>query len=436
MATIYDEERKKRMRPEGAYSATDAAGAALPATDSTDEAGSSYGQQMTNVGGAIARGVGNLADAAGTAAGTAVKTLVSAPGYGMNAGMVAPGSLAPPGVGAGRGVVNPELVVPAAAPAGGAYAGRGTVNPALALDPSRLANVPNLGGDIGQPVAGAAGVRKIVSGGRTLYSNVPGGDNDVLMSGKPGVQTAPALGVVQPGTGSPTPGGEGSVYIPGVNAPLTQYEQETAARNAGVRSVFTGGGSRQDVAREQMANQAAIAAAGNETSRANNQATNATSLQAQQIHADAGRYGVDVGARTAGAKLAVEAPEQLAKTQLAISTLTARKEYADALASGDPKRVAKAENTLRAIQGKYEKDEKPVRHLVVQGGQQIVDGQLVHQPSVVFNPDTGEFLAPPQGGAGAAPGLGAVKPTPKGDYEALPRGASYIGTDGKKYIKG
>lgn len=46
-----------------------------------------------------------------------------------------------------------------------------------------------LGGKTGTAIHGAPGVRKFVTpDGRTLYSNVAGGDNDTLMSGKPGLQ--------------------------------------------------------------------------------------------------------------------------------------------------------------------------------------------------------------------------------------------------------
>lgn len=421
---VTDDERKKRAPGLGVSVPTAPAPQPVDDVQLARDSTMSYGDQMSNVGGALARGVA-----------TGLKTIVSAPGYGFNAPAPAPAPVATVDAGAGRGTVNPPAVVPTVDTTG-IGAGRGSINPPLVSAEARpdLAATPNLNGDVGLGVPGASGVRRITTpGGGTLYSNVPG-DNagqgyGVSVAGGDDVtgRNLRAANIYA----SMREGQAGGSYIPGVNAPASQYEQETAARNAGVVSNVAGISAREQA---RLDNARRIAAESNATSRANNQDSNATAAQGQQTAAQTTRYGVDAAAATAANKLAIETPEQVAKTQLAVSTLAARKEYADALASGDAKRVSRAEDNLRAIQGKYEKEARPVRQLVVPGGQQVIDGQLVHAPSQVYDPDTGKFIAPPS--PAAAPAAGAVAATPRSDYDKLPRGAKYIGPDGKQYIKG
>lgn len=60
-------------------------------------------------------------------------------------------------------------------------------------DPGRPASPPTLRGQTGADVYGAPGVSKFTQGGKTLYSNVTGPDNDKLMSGGAGVSTVPGM---------------------------------------------------------------------------------------------------------------------------------------------------------------------------------------------------------------------------------------------------
>lgn len=53
---------------------------------------------------------------------------------------------------------------------------------------------------------------------------------------------------------------------------------------------------------------------------------------------------------------------------------------------------------------------------------------------VLYNSATGEIVRP--GDAGAAGGAGAPKVTPKAEYDKMPKGARYVGPDGKTYVKG
>ncbi len=101
--------------------------------------------------------------------------------------------------------------------------------------------------------------------------------------------------------------------------------------------------------------------------------------------------------KTAAEQLAAGKPKSEAENKQAVLALNAQMEYAAAIESNDPKRIAKAEARLRGLQGKYDKDPAPVRKLVVPGGQQLIDGQLVTVPSTVFDPDTNQYI--PQPGA-------------------------------------
>lgn len=109
---------------------------------------------------------------------------------------------------------------------------------------------------------------------------------------------------------------------------------------------------------------------------------------AQRLKLDAKNAGV------ANAKAGTE-------NKLAVQTLNAKMAYAAALESGDAAKIAKAADRLRAMQGKYEKENPPVRKLVVPGGQQVIDGQTVTQPSSVYDPDTDRWITPPKAGGGA-----------------------------------
>lgn len=67
------------------------------------------------------------------------------------------------------------------------------------------------------------------------------------------------------------------------------------------------------------------------------------------------------------------------------------------------------------------------RYTVVPGGQEIdpISNQLVTRPAQVFNNQTGQFIQMQQQSV----------PTPRKDYDALPKGSAYIGPDGRRYIK-
>lgn len=295
----------------------------------------SYGQQMANVGGFF---------------GNAVKSLVSAPGYGFNA------PAAVPDAGAGRGQVNPAAVIPNASAtlaattlppdvtASTAGAGRGTLNPPIASATGAarpdLAGIPSLGGSTGTAVDGAAGVRKFVQGGKTLYSNVAGADNDKLMSSTPGVQTIPA----QSG------GAIATMSAPSPTAAKAQYDQEVAdAAATNARGGFNTGQTDQSPRAMILSQLAGRKLSVRGAQLLGGLATSDASTGAQI-------YGTNVGAGTAAARLATETPEIQARTaemaaqaKLRQGTIVAQQAM---MAAKTPEEREVAEQNLRATLGK------------------------------------------------------------------------------------
>ncbi len=383
-------------------------------------------------------------------------------------------------VGAGRGTVNPPVVNPMAAmpsvqpTTSAAGAGRGSVNPAPAainqpagagrgfvnptpVDPNGPAPSwnPNttvtLGGQAGAAVQGAPGVSKFTTAdGRTLYSNVTGNDNNVLMSSRPGVQTIPAA--------APTGGAS-----PAAAAMSAGYDQPGVMSNGGGMRVIggpsagffrtaNGGGiaetpslstlGNKDISARELArlnNASGIAAGHDATLMADAQGRAAAQLAGQQISADAQRYGTDSNAKTAAQRLAMDAgvhsqdaPLKASQVKLAQQTDTAR---AAVLAAKTPEAKAAAEETLRTLQGKSEVAEL-YSTTVVPG---VVDALGNKSPSTIVVTDrrTGKPVSYSAEGRPLAdqPAAGAPKVSTKADFDKLAPGTTYTGADGKTYRK-
>lgn len=116
-------------------------------------------------------------------------------------------------------------------------------------------------------------------------------------------------------------------------------------------------------------------------------------------------------------RVKVAEDEARIRNTAAITKMAAEQRYAAALAKGDEKEIKAAEDNLRAVQGKWEKAKPPPRQLVVPGGQAVIDGQTVTQPSMVFDPDTGKYILPQ-----------AAEKAPYPDNTRL------TGKDGKTYV--
>ncbi len=198
-----------------------------------------------DVGTQVAQGAGRLGGAAaGAGAGAALGSVVPVAGTAIGGilGGIAGYYGADKAIEAGRSAVGVSTAAPAAAmpssiaalaapvprPAAAmptiagmstAGASRGTVNDTMAaapLNPAAQAMGPTLDSAInsrnGMAVQGAEGVRKFATAdGRTLYSNVAGNDNNVLMSGQPGAQVIPAGD--QPGAAGSMAGGAGGADL-------------------------------------------------------------------------------------------------------------------------------------------------------------------------------------------------------------------------------
>lgn len=346
-----------------------------------------------------------------------------------------PAGVVPSTAGAGRGSaasfgVNPNAPVmpaPAAAtqaqmplPAGvspsDAGAGRGSLNPALAgtvapddLSGPRLAGA--VGSTAGMPVDGADGVRKFkTQDGRTLYSNVAGAaDNNKLMSANPGLQTIPSFQGT--GAGPATAGGAPALGARGAGSGSLD-QQLSAARSAAADrgdwdaikasyaaqgQTFNGGSPPQATGvigqiQADLANGKRLTARGaqvlNEAMRAQNEQTqqgSIASLGARRLALDTATHAQD-------------APLKGAQAAGAVQVQAAKDAYAKAAASGDQKAMAQAEETLRVMGVGRDRNIPPPRQLVVPGGttpDPANPGQYIHQPSMVFNPDTGQFVQPP-----------------------------------------
>lgn len=138
-----------------------------------------------------------------------------------------------------------------------------------------------------------------------------------------------------------------------------------------------------------------------------------TSLAASDAQAATSRGQQDTERR----RVKVAEDEARIRNTAAITKMAAEQRYAAALAKGDEKEIKAAEDNLRAVQGKWEKTAPPTRLLVVPGGQAVIDGQTVTQPSMVFDPDTGKYILPQ-----------AAQKAPYPDNTRL------TGKDGKSYV--
>jgi hypothetical protein len=315
---------------------------------------------------------------------------------GFNAGMqqraneiaVANTPLPPTGAGAGRGFVNRASVQPVSdvivengrgtvvPPTGGAGAGRGFVNPSAATAPPA------------EPQGN--GVQTISDYDRQLAAE--------------GAARAAA---------EPRNAGAGSLSS-GYSADLARKNAETTARSM----LIDARGEPRGVQRGAVA-QAGEVLEGERAQRLANQSTEAAGARAQLADATTRRgQDVEAGFRTAAARNAIDVANIQGKTQRDVAGLN-------------------ADGRVEAAEARGFRAAAP-RFTVVPGGQEVreVNGipMTVTVPARVLNNQTGQFVDAPQGGAAAAQGGAAV--TPKAEYDKLPKGARYVGPDGKTYVKG
>lgn len=146
----------------------------------------------------------------------------------------------------------------------------------------------------------------------------------------------------------------------------------------------------------------------------------AARTQAENATADRSLTTAKAGAEREGMELSNREKKAL---------LTAQEAYAAAKTPADR---AAAEQRLRAVQGKYEK-EMPNRFTVVPGGQEIgADGVPVTRPASVLNNQTGEFVQQPAAAStGLPPGLKVGAPTKQADGTYTAAGKTVVIKGGK-----
>lgn len=334
---------------------------------------------------------------------------------------------------------------PAPAPAASPRAG------APAPSPNRQALQPGVAAPAGAPatpsttaaaapattgVMGAPGVTKVTGpDGGVTYTNVPGAGfqpggvsarNMAAANALDARYRADAAGAAAAGAvaaGNPT--GESQMAVVPVGALGFRPASEEASLPFDARGL-----SQREIAR--LSTQLATNAANNATSRANVDVQAGVQARGQDLQAGLGtaRLGFDreqasrtrplMEAQTAEAENRVQAQQML---------MAAQQAYQQALASRDPMAVQRAEDQLRAAQGRWERMPSPPRMLVVPGGQ---DETGKTQPSRVFDPDTRQWIEPPQQGAGSAQPLPAREQLKAGTVYQTARGPARW--DGSKFI--
>lgn len=265
----------------------------------------------------------------------------------------------------------------------------------------------------GQPVAGAPGAFRFVdASGRVLYTNQPGAAapaGNTVQAGAmaPGLDQqlagARAAAVARGEPLGPSaaagslPAGYGTT-IPGVNAPASQAVAELNERNArfdrevladrlmriGGRSAVTAAagiltGHERNVAEENINAQREAGS----TDRANITDTGQTLRE---------RETGQRATQTEGPLKAAQTSEAVSKAQQAAAHTVALTNYQKAVAGGNAKEIERAEEALRAAQGKYEKPSAPDNHaaIAVPGGVDPGTGLATGSSVVIYNKQTGE----------------------------------------------
>lgn len=380
--------------------------------------------------------------------------------------------------------------LPAGVQASAAGAGRGTVNPPAGINTTTAATAtmgaqpaPLVGGfspardsqganDVptvrtpsgytgpeGAGVSEAPGVRKVVDAqGRTLYTNRSiESDAELMGRGAVSAQNNAAADALaaryasQPGQLESQPAaGQGEVAprasVIGQTGGFGLLDRERMAareREMAAEKAMRGVGSRTRASVYAQLERGDRADAANLTANASNNATvrrgqDLQDAQAQErLGLDQQRVGFE-GTRAAAdvAQSRATTADVQTRTQAAMQLMSAQNELLKARASGDAKASAAAEENLRALQGKYEREIPDLFGVTpIPGGIDPATGQPRGSGAVVLNKRTGEakFVSPGevQGAPGTKPGA-----TTKEEYEKLPKGARYVAPDGKTYIKG
>lgn len=387
-------------------------------------------------------GAGNYAQAAGTAARTAVQGLGM---YGIEMADKAVSPIVNAAAGFGRGLVgNANAQQQPAAPSPMA------ANPAPAPMTAAAAVAPPVAPPA-QPQAPAGTATAAPSGGTEIapgaFKNAPGQYSDnaagfPAAAGKPSAQnTAAATNVAQPTASAPAPAAAG---FPGVTAPTVRNStNDWAARNnlrnleVSASSITNNGGAFDKTGPGESPAQAAYRAA-LATDQAMQQAQPGSDITAMRENAGLQREGVqqqgantragmqEAGANSrdaarmnlAGQELGMKREAQGFQTRAAAQLESLQTAYT---AEKDPAKQAALARQIREVQGK----EQPARYKVAAGGQQLdANGVPYKVPDRVFNEQTGVFSD--------AAGVKAPAPRPVGTTSVV-NGKTAV-WDGAKWV--
>lgn len=155
-------------------------------------------------------------------------------------------------------------------------------------------------------------------------------------------------------------------------------------------------------------------------------------MRREELTAKLGESAADRGLRSQ--ELADNSLTSAAKREALGIETGAAKQLADLrtayMNAKTPEEQAAAAAKLNALSGKVQQDE----YMAVGGGESVIDnmGNVVKNPDVLVNKRTGQ---PVNGGQAKPAQAGPVTIKNDADFDALPKGAIYIGPDGKQYRK-
>lgn len=262
---------------------------------------------------------GNLgAAAARTVAGTNAASIAA--GQTPTPGLPALPTLQNPLANAPGGPQSAQRALPEGMTPSGAGAGRGFVSP-LRGNPAPENDVPV--GWTSRDVAGASGVRRMTTpDGRTLYTNVVGEDNERLMSGRPGLQVAPAIAPsAVPGAGSAGRAAQPAPQTEAVGIRGSVNDDLRAKMDAGTLSVLDRSTTRAErmQARQLAADaknaeaQRRVSLRGQDMSLEGQRMGNEVALRGQNITADGQLLNANVALR--GQELTAQSARNAARIQ-------------------------------------------------------------------------------------------------------------------------
>lgn len=297
--------------------------------------------------------------------------------------------------------------VPAAAPA---VAAPMAATPAAAAPAQAAAFTPDPR-TLTNPTAPAGFVTpaQVVRAGNS-YSGAPGISGDIQITDAGGAPRRMGGGVsVVPANG----GGSGMAPSSASDAALFEARKSAIARGdiASVQASYGGNFGQKTDPIEALINNGRPMTA--------RKAAAIAQLQASRAQAENAQTDRTIATSKAGAdKEAVDLSNREKK-----SLLSAQDAYANAKT---PAERADAEQRLRALQGKYERETPPVRMLVVPGGVDEMGNRL---PGRVFDPDTKQYV-----GEQATAPLPPKDKLVKGQQYNTPRGPAVW--DGSKFVAG